>query len=108
MAVRYKQKCTRCRKNYVSVTWRTKFPICYDCEKTQLEGDIKDPAMKKLFDIPLELYRENMFLRDIKINYLRFGKLSDKQIEAFKKVVKKVTENKKKPKKEIVITDKVW
>ena len=33
-----------------------------------------------------------MFLRDIKINYLRFGKLSERQIEAFKKVVKKMKE----------------
>ena len=106
MAVRYKQKCTRCRKNYVSVTWKTKFPMCYECEKNNLEGDIKDPEMKKLFDIPLELYQESMFLRDIKINYLRFGKLSDKQIEAFKKVTEKLKEPKKK--KDIVITDKVY
>jgi len=102
MAVRYKQKCTRCRKNYVSVTWRNKFPICYDCEKTQLDGEIKDPEMKKMFDIPIEFYRESMFLRDIKINYLRFGKLSDKQIEAFKKVVDKMKSPKKK--KDVVLS----
>ncbi|MBS3138579.1 hypothetical protein J4207_02635 [Candidatus Woesearchaeota archaeon] len=105
MAVRYKQKCSRCRKNYVSVTWKTKFPVCYECEKTGLQGEIKDPQMKKMFDIPLEFYQESMFLRDIKINYLRYGKLSDKQIEAFKKVVKKMKEPKKK--KEIVITDRI-
>ena len=106
MAVRYKQKCTRCRKNYVSVTWKTKFPICYECEKKDMEGEVKDPAMKKLFDIPLEFYKESMFLRDIKVNYLRYGKLSDRQVEAFQKVVKKMKVPKKK--KDIEITDKVW
>jgi len=106
MAVRYKQKCVRCKKNYVSVTWKTRFPLCYDCEKNDLIGEIKDPEMKKLFDIPATLYQESMFLRDIKINYLRYGKLSDKQIEAFKKVADKMKEPKKK--KDIVITDKVY
>ena len=55
-----------------------------------MEGEIKDSEMKKMFDIPIEFYRENMFLRDIKINYLRFGKLSERQVEAFKKVVKQM------------------
>ena len=57
-----------------------------------MEGEIKDPKMKKMFDIPEEFYKKNMFLRSIKINYLRFGKLSEKQIEAFKKTVKKMKE----------------
>jgi len=48
--------------------------------------------MKKLFDIPEKFYQENLFLRNIKSNYLRFGKLSDKQIEAFKKTVEKMKE----------------
>ena len=48
--------------------------------------------MKKLFDIPESFYKENSFLRDIKINYLRFGNLSEKQIEAFKKVVNDMNE----------------
>ena len=50
--------------------------------------------MKKMFNIPEEFYKENAFLRDIKINYLRFGKLSEKQIEFFKKAVKKMEEGK--------------
>ncbi len=90
MAVRYKQKCSRCRKNYVVVTWKTRFPVCYDCEKKDLQGTITDPAMKKLFDIPEDFYKNNAFLRDIKINYLRFGRLSDKQVAAFKKAVEKM------------------
>lgn len=44
--------------------------------------------MKKLFDIPEEYYKKNAFLRSIKSNYLKFGKLSDKQIEYFEKTVK--------------------
>ena len=57
-----------------------------------MHGEIKDEAMKKLFDIPEEFYKKNSFLRNIKINYLRYGKLTDRQIEAFKKVVKQVEE----------------
>jgi hypothetical protein len=91
MTVKYKQKCSRCRKNYVVVTWKTRFPVCYDCEKNQLIGEIKDPAMKKMFDIPEKFYVDNAFLRDIKINYLRFGRLSDKQVDAFKKAVERMS-----------------
>jgi hypothetical protein len=90
MAVKYKQKCSRCRKNYVATTWKNRFPVCYECQKKELEGEIKDPKMKKLLDIPEEYYMENAFLRDIKINYLRYGKLTEKQIQAFKKAVKKL------------------
>jgi len=95
MAFKYKQKCCRCKKNYVITTSRDRFPVCYDCEKAELEGEIKDPKMKKMFDIPKQLYQENSFLRDIKINYLKFGKLSEKQIEAFKKTVGKMQKENK-------------
>lgn len=90
MSIIYKQKCNRCRKNYVIVTGRNRFPLCYDCQKSQLQGEVTEPKMKKLFDIPERYYQENAFLRDIKINYLRFGRLSEKQIEFFKKAVKKM------------------
>jgi len=85
--VRYKQQCIRCKKNMILVTSRTQFPLCYDCQKEDLHKEIKDPKMKKMFDIPEEFYKENLFLRSIKLNYLRFGKLSPKQLEWFKKVV---------------------
>ena len=83
----YKHKCMLCNKNYVLADWRTKFPICYDCEKHELTGNVKDPKMRELFDIPEEYYKTSSFLRSIKKNYLRFGDLTEKQIEAFKKVV---------------------
>lgn len=93
MAIQFKQKCSRCRKNYVVTTSRQRYVQCYDCEKSALDGEITDPEMKKLFDIPEEFYMENAFLRDIKINYLRYGKLSDKQVAAFVKTVKKMESN---------------
>lgn len=71
------------------------FVTCYPCQKAEMSGEIKDAAMKKMFNIPEELYMKNAFLRDIKIKYLRFGSLSDKQIETFKKVAKELTEGKK-------------
>lgn len=94
MAIKFQQKCNKCKQNYVTVTNRQRYALCYDCQKHEMEGEIKDPKMKKMFDIPEEFYKKNLFLRSIKINYLRFGKLSEKQIEAFKKTVKKMKEQK--------------
>ena len=69
--------------------------MCYDCQKDRLQGEIKDPKIKKLLNIPEEFYRENLFLRNIKESYMAWGKLSEKQIEAFKKTVEKMkNENK--------------
>ena len=72
------------------MTYKQRYPICYDCQKKELEGKIKDPKMKRLFNISEEFYKQNSFLRSIKINYLKFGELSDKQIKTFKEVVKKL------------------
>lgn len=91
MAAKYKQKCSRCKNKYVAASWRSRYVVCYDCQKKELNGEIKDPKMKKMFDIPESMFENNSFLRDIKINYLRYGKLSEKQIEVFKKVVKDIT-----------------
>ena len=57
-----------------------------------MKGEITDPKMKKLFDVPLRLYEENSFLRSIKINYLRYGSLTERQVEAFKKAVEKLSD----------------
>ena len=101
MAVKYKTKCGKCKKNYVIVTYRTRFPICHECQKSEMQGEIKDSKMKKMFDIPEEFYENNMFLRSIKINYLKYGNLTEKQVEAFKKAVEKLKEEKKSPPPEI-------
>ena len=89
---KFKHKCKRCYKNYVVVTWKTRYPLCYDCQKSEMSGEIKDSKMKRLFKIPEKFYKENMFLRSIKINYLKFGELSENQIKAFKDAVKKMKE----------------
>jgi len=86
----YKQKCSKCRKNFVVVTRNQKYAVCYDCNKKELESAVKDPKMRKLFSIPEEFYKENAFLRDIKINYLRYGSLTEKQLAAFKKTVERL------------------
>ena len=69
------------------ITWKQRYAVCYECQKDELKGDIKEPKMKKMFNIPPDFYKESSFLRSIKVNYLRYGKLTDKQIEAFKKAV---------------------
>lgn len=90
MVIKYKKQCNRCRKNYVIANYRTRNIVCYECEKKELSGEIKNTKMKKMFDIPENLYKDTPFLRSIKINYLRYGKLSEKQISTFKKVVKEL------------------
>jgi hypothetical protein len=90
MAVTYKERCRRCKKNYVTVTWKDRYPVCYECQKSDLDGEIKNKAMKKMFDIPDEFYAKNNLLRSIKIYYLSYGKITEKQIEAFKKVAAKL------------------
>jgi len=94
--VKYKQKCSKCRDNYVTVTWRSsRYAVCYDCQKSELEGKITDPKLKKLLKIPEAFYKDNSFLRSIKINAIRYGKLTEKQIEYFKKAVDKMKEEEK-------------
>lgn len=90
----FKQKCIRCKTNYQLASRRDKYVICFECQENEFNQDIEDKDMKKLFDIPIEFYKNNMFLRDIKIKYLKFGSLSEKQIEAFKKTVDKMNEGK--------------
>ena len=55
-----------------------------------MKGEIKGKKYKELFDIPEKYYKNSLFLRNIKIYYLRFDKLSDRQVKAFKKVVKEM------------------
>jgi len=52
--------------------------------------------MKRMFKLPEEFYKNNSFLRDIKIKYIKFGGLTEKQIDAFKKTVKQLKEEKNK------------
>lgn len=84
---KYKQLCIRCKKNYVEMHWKQK-PYCVKCELDYLDEPINDPKFRKLFNIDKKLYEQSYFLRSIKKNYLSYRKLSDAQIEAFKKTVK--------------------
>jgi hypothetical protein len=90
MRAMYKQRCIKCKKNWVVVSSGQRYAVCYECQKPSLDCKIKDPKMKKMFNLPEEYYIKNSFLRDIKINYLRYGKLTEKQVEAFKKAVEKL------------------
>jgi hypothetical protein len=89
----FKQKCIRCKKNYQLASRKDRYVICFECQKNEFNEPIEDNEMKKLFDIPLQFYIDNMFLRDIKIKYIKFKNLSEKQIEAFKKTVNKMKED---------------
>lgn len=75
---------------------RSRFAVCMDCEMKSIREPVKDSAYRKLFDIPLDWYKENPFLRSVRFQFGRFGELSEKQVEAFKKTVKELKEEKKK------------
>ena len=99
MAAKYKKKCILCKKNYVLVDERSRRPpICYECEKAQMKGEIEDPNLKKLLDIPEEYYKQSSFLRRIKIHCRKYNELSKKQIAAFKKVLKQLKDKEDKNK----------
>ena len=96
MAIVYKQLCYLCKKNYATVTSKQSYVLCYECQKKEMNGEIKDPKMKKLFALPDQYYEKNYFLRNIKICYIKYGSLTEKQIEAFKKTVKNIKEHENK------------
>ena len=90
MTIQFKQKCSRCKKNFVLTTSRQSYVLCYDCQKGALEAKITDPYFKELLDIPEEYYKETAFLRNIKVNYLKYKSLTANQVLAFKKVVQQM------------------
>ena len=55
-------------------------------------------GFKKMFDIPMEWYKENPFLRSIRYQYGRFGNLTERQIESFKETIKEMKKEAKKKK----------
>ena len=87
---KYKQLCALCRKNHALIVSRNQFPICTSCSMKQISQPIEDEKFRKLFDIDQKLYEQSSFLRSIKSNYVRFKSLSEKQIEAFKKVAEEL------------------
>ncbi len=88
---RYKQICAICRKNHVLISARGQFPICTACSMREISKPIEDEKFRKMFDIDQKLYEQSSFLRSIKSNYLRFGSLSEKQVETFKRVAAELT-----------------
>jgi hypothetical protein len=89
-APKFKQRCALCKKNMVLMYSHRQFPICAQCQMKQIDQPIDDPLFKKMFDLPEKFYLESSFLRNIKESYLRFGSLTEKQIEAFKKTVEEL------------------
>ncbi len=105
MAVaKYQQRCARCRKNMVQIFSRRQYPICTGCQMRQLDQEIENPEYKKMFDIPREFYVQSYFLRSIKENCIRFGSLSERQVEAFTRTVEEMKNPKPKVEEETVVT----
>lgn len=62
----------------------------------RIDVEIKDKKMAAFFDaVPREFYEENGFLRNIKESYVRFENLTEKQREAFLRVVQEMKEGPK-------------
>lgn len=88
----YKQRCLSCKKNMVLIRNPRQRAICSECQMKSFANPVTDPKFIKLFDIPREFYEQSSFLRDVRYQYGRFGNLSEKQISAFNKVVKELTD----------------
>lgn len=94
----YKQKCGLCKKNWALMrSGYQRFAVCQECEMKVIAKPVKNPKMKKLFDIPQEWYRENHFLRSVRYQYGRFGDITPKQADAFKATVDEMRKNGGKP-----------
>ncbi len=87
---KYQQRCAQCKKNMVVMFSRKQYPICLQCQMKQLDQEIENPEYKKMFDIPRDFYAQSYFLRSIKEACIRFGSLSERQVEAFKKTVEEM------------------
>lgn len=91
----FKKKCGICTKEWVVINSR-EYPVCIDCHMKQIfSEEITDKAFSFL-SIDKELYRKSKFLRSIRQSYLMYNSLTKKQIEAFKKAVKALTNSPKK------------
>ncbi len=97
---KFKQKCARCKKNMVLMYSWKQFPVCDECQLNEIDEPIEDKIYRKLFDIDPKLYKESYFLRNIKMQYLRKGILTEKQVEVFKKVAKELGGGKAQQQKE--------
>jgi hypothetical protein len=98
MSIKYKQKCFRCKENFVIVSRRQKYVMCYDCQKDALQKEIADPEMNKLFDIPEIFYKTDFFLRNVKLYYLKYGRISENQKTQFIQLVDELKKSLKKEK----------
>lgn len=85
----YKTKCSVCKKNMALVYSRRAKPVCTECIEKELAEPVKEAKWKKFFDIPKELYHQYEILRSIRSYYVKFGKITERQKEAFESVVKK-------------------
>jgi hypothetical protein len=95
--VKFKQRCYVCKNNWALVSsGRQKFVVCKDCEMKVVDKKVEKKTYAKLFDIPREWYEENGFLRSIRYSYGKWGSLTERQLEAFKKTVKELKKEAKK------------
>ena len=59
---KFKQKCAMCKENWVIMFSARQFPICVKCHMKQIDKEIKDPKMKKFFDIPKKFYEDGLHI----------------------------------------------
>ena len=85
--VKYKQRCGRCKKNYTLSLRSQAFIMCAECHAPFLAKEIEDPSMKEFFDIGAEYYDKDAYLRTVKMNYLKYGNITDYQRKQFLRVI---------------------
>ncbi len=87
--LKFKKKCNICKKVWVVVRSR-EYTICVPCHMKQIFSQEVTDKKFDFLNIDRELYEESRFLRNIRQSYLMYNELSEKQVEAFKKVAEDV------------------
>ena len=85
--VKYKQKCGRCKKNYTMSLRSQAFVMCADCHEPLINKPIEDADMKAFFEQADDIYDRDAYLRTVKMNYLKYGNITDYQRTQFLKVI---------------------
>ena len=88
-ALKFKQKCKICKKEWVIVN-RREYPICVDCHLKQIFSEEVEDKKFDFLNQTKEIYAKSRFLRNIRQAYLMYKNLTEKQISAFKDTLEKV------------------
>ena len=85
--VKFKQRCSKCKKNYTVSMRSQAFVMCAECHEPLINKPIEDEEMKLFFEKGEGFYEKDAYLRTVKMNYLKYGNITDYQRKQFLRVI---------------------